>query len=192
MWDLSDVVTTVGQFLEAAVTDQNRTKLVREVCESFRNEVAPKLHLLPKQTIHADANYTNIIVTPDSSFGFIDFGDLNCSCRIFELAISLMYILNTADDFSCGTIRTAGHFFAGYYSVNPLTEEELELLHVLVAARFCQSLVIGAYSNKYLDPENEYLLESARHGWKNLEAFWKLPKEEVLKTWREISEKTKI
>jgi len=191
-WGLSDVVTTVGQLLEAAVTDQNRSKLVREVCESFKKEVAPKLHLLPKQTIHADANNNNIIVTPDSSFGFIDFGDINYSCRIFELAISLMYILNIADDLSCGNTRMAGHFFAGYYSVNPLTGEELELLHVLVAARFCQSLVIGAYSNKYLDPDNEYLLESARNGWKNLEAFWKLPKEEVLKTWREIGENIKI
>ena len=189
MWDLSDVVTTVGQFLEAAVSDQNRTKIVAEVCESFRKEVAPKLHLLPKQTIHADASGSNIVVTPDSRFSFIDFGDLHHSCRIFELAISLMYILNIADDLSCGNTRMAGHFFAGYYLVNPLTKEELELLHCLVAARFCQSLVFGAYSNKYLDPDNEYLLETARKGWKNFEAFWKLPKEEVLKTWLEISEK---
>jgi len=87
----------------------------------------------------------------------------------------------------------AGHFFAGYYSVNPLTEEEVELLHVLVSARFCVSLVIGAYTNKFLDPGNdEYLMQSARNGWKNLEAFWKLPKEEVLKKWLEISEKTEI
>lgn len=192
MWDLSNVVNTVGQLLDAAVSDQNRTKIVREVCESFRKEVAPKLHLLPKQIIHADANHTNIIVTPDSNFGFIDFGDLNYSCRIFELAISLMYILNIGDDLSCGSTRMAGHFFAGYYSVNPLSDEELELLHVLVAARFCQSLVFGAYTNKYLDPDNEYLMETARNGWKNLEAFWKLPKEEVLKTWLEISKKTKI
>ena len=185
-------MTTVGQYLEAAVSDENRTKIVRDVCESFKKEVAPKLHLLPRQTIHADANDTNIIITPDNSFGFIDFGDLNYSCRIFELAISLMYILNIADDLSCGNTRMAGHFFAGYYSVNPLSEEELELLHVLVAARFCQSLVIGAYTNKYLDPDNEYLLETARHGWKNLEAFWKLPKEEVLETWLEISGNNKI
>ena len=184
-------MTTVGQLLEAAVNDQNRTKLVREVCESFKKEVAPKLHLLPKQTIHADANHGNIIVTPDGSFGFIDFGDMNYSCRIFELAIALMYILN--DDLSGGNTRMAGHFFAGYYSVNPLTDEEVELLHVLVAARFCLTLLIGAYTSKYLDPGNhEYLLQTARNGWKNLEAFWKLPKEEVLKTWLEISEKTKI
>ena len=183
-------MTTVGQFLEAAVSDQNRTKLVREVCESFKKEVEPKLHLFPKQTIHADLSHTNIIVTPDGRFGFIDFGDMNYSCRIFDLAIALMYILNNADDLSCGNTRMAGHFFAGYYSVNPLTEEEVELLHVLVSARFCVSLVIGAYTNKYLDPGNdEYLLQSARNGWKNLEAFWKLPKE-VLKTWLEMNEKT--
>ncbi|KAJ7388106.1 hypothetical protein OS493_039790 [Desmophyllum pertusum] len=102
-----------------------------------------------------------------------------------------MYILNVKDYLSCGRTRTAGYFFAGYHSVNPLSDEEMDLLHVLVASRFCQSLVFGAYRSKYLDPGNEYILETARNGWKNLEAFWKLPKEELLKMWLEISDKTK-
>ena len=88
-------------------------KIVREVCKSFRKEVAPKLHLLPKQTIPADASHTNIIVTPDSSFGFIDFGHINYNCRIFEVEISLMYLMHNADDLAGGISRLAGHFFAG-------------------------------------------------------------------------------
>ncbi|KAJ7384578.1 hypothetical protein OS493_021209 [Desmophyllum pertusum] len=165
LWDLSGVGDSVEQLLEA-VNDKRHKKMVREVCESFRKEVEPKLHLLPKQIIHGDASYGNIVVTPEKEIGFIDFGDLNYSCRIFELATSLMFILNVEDDLSCGRTRMAGYFFAGYHSVNPLSDEEMDLLHVLVASRFCQSLVFGAYTSKHNDnngdPSNEYILETAR------------------------------
>ena len=149
--------------------------MIREVCASFREEVVPKLHLLPKQFIHGDANCGNIIVTPDNNFGFIDFADLNYTCRVFELAISLMNILNISGVLSCGRTRMAGHFFAGYQSINPLSDEELQLLHVLVSSRFCQLLVLGAYINKNIDPDNEYVMTvTIDNGWKNFEAFWAL------------------
>lgn len=199
-WDLSDVDDTIERHLEA-VTELRHVEIVREVCESFRQNVKPKLHLLPKQIIHGDANYSNIVVTPSSNhftqyfvqdIGFIDFGEINYSCAVFELAISLMYILNVESVLSCGRTRMAGHFFAGYQSVNPLSDEELEILHVLIASRFCQSLVFGAYTSKHVDSGNvEYVLETAKNGWKNLEAFWKTPKDEVLQIWLEMSEGTR-
>ena len=169
------------------MNDQHHRKMIQEVCESFRKEVTPKLHLLPKQIIHGDVNYANTIITTGDKIGFIDFGDINYTCRVFELAISLMYILNVDGDLNCGRTRMAGYFFAGYHSINPLSDEELQLLHVLVGSRFCQSLVFGAYTSKYLDPDNEYLLETAKNGWKNFEAFWKLTNEEVLRIWLEMS-----
>ena len=190
MWDLM-AADKVEQFCDV-VNDQQRIKMIREVCASFSEEVVPKLHLLPKQFIHGDANYGNIIVTPDNNFGFIDFGDFNYTCRVFELAISLMYILNVNQNgvLSYGRTRMAGHFFAGYQSINPLSDEELQLLHVLVSSRFCQTLVLGAYTNRNLDPDNEYVMETTiNNGWKNFEAFWALPKQEMLKTWLEISDK---
>ncbi|KAL9986322.1 hypothetical protein ACROYT_G000458 [Oculina patagonica] len=187
LWDLSDVADTLEKFLDA-INNEHHIKMIREVFELYRKEVVPKLHLLPKQFIHGDANCANILVTSDDSFGFIDFGDLNYTCRVFELAISLMYILNVDGALSCGRTRMAGYFFAGYKSINPLSDEELQLLHVLVASRFCQTLVLGAYTSKNLDPDNAYVMETSRNGWKNFEAFWKVPKEETLKTWLEISD----
>ena len=164
--------------------------MVREVCAHFRQEVTPRLDLLPKQFIHGDASYTNLIANEEeNTLGFIDFGDFNYSCRVFELAISLMYIINASksDHSSCEPIKMAGYVFAGYQSVNPLSEMEIDLLYLLTASRFCQSLVCGAYTFKYVDPGNEYLLKTAEHGWKRFEAFWKTPKEAVMKTWLQMS-----
>ena len=177
----------VEQFLEV-IDDHHHAEMVREVCESFRKTVAPKLHLLPKQVIHGDANYTNMLLTPHSDnlgqdFSFIDFGDINYSCRVFEVATSLMYILNHPHELSCGRCGMAGIFFAGYHSVISLSDEEIELLPVLIASRFCQTLVYGAFTSKYLEPDNEYVMETSRKGWKNFQEFWKTPKEEMLKMW---------
>lgn len=166
--------------------DHQHIELVREVCQSFREKVEPKLHLLPKQIIHGDANYNNILLTPNSNelihdFGFIDFADIDHSCRVFDIAISLMHIFNVTQDLCCGRSQMAEHFFAGYHSVNPLSNDEIELLPVLIASRFCQSLVFGAFTYKHIDPGNNYIIRTSRNGWKNFHAFWKLPREEMLK-----------
>ena len=189
----------VEQCLEA-VTDPYHVQMVREVCEAFRKNVKPKLHLLPKQIIHGDANYSNLIFPPSSNgstpysvqdIGFIDFGDLNYSCKVFDIAISLMYILNVEDVFNCERTQMAGNFLAGYHSMHPLSSEELEVLPVLVASRFCQSLVFGAYISKHVDHGNEYILETAKNGWKNFEEFWKTPTEGVLQLWLDMRENTR-
>lgn len=190
IWDLATAGDKMEEFLEA-VDIKEHADMVREVCETFRNEVTPKLHLLPMQMIHGDANYTNILLTSDSSasfqeFGFIDFADVNYSCRVFEIAVSLMYIFNISSDLSCGRSRIAGHFFAGYHSVNPLSDVEIELLPVLIASRFCQSLVIAAFYSKYLSPDNAYVMETSTTGWSNFQAFCKLPKEEIMSMWLQI------
>ncbi|KAJ7388105.1 hypothetical protein OS493_039789 [Desmophyllum pertusum] len=69
---------TVGRLDQdlMAVDDKHHVRMVREVCESFRQEVAPKLHLLPKHIIHGDASYSNIVVTPEKEIGLIDFGEM--------------------------------------------------------------------------------------------------------------------
>ncbi|PFX11841.1 Hydroxylysine kinase [Stylophora pistillata] len=198
-WDLSRADEIVEQCLEA-VTDPYHVQMVREVCEAFRKNVKPKLHLLPKQIIHGDANYSNLIFTPGSNgftpysvqdIGFIDFGDLNYSCKVFDIAISLMYILNVEEVFNCERTQMAGNFLAGYHSMHPLSSEELEVLPVLVASRFCQSLVFGAYISKHVDHGNEYILETAKNGWKNFEQFWKTPREGVLQLWLDMRENTR-
>lgn len=192
-------MATTGEKIEPfldVLNDHHFIEMIQEVCESFRKNVTPKIHLLPQQVIHGDANYTNMLLVRRSGnndnlaadFGFIDFSDINYSCRVFDVAISLTYCLNLPNVSNCEESRmAAGHFFAGYYSVNPLSNEEIELLPVLIASRFCQTLVYGAFTNTHLDPGNSYIMETSTHGWKNFEAFWKTPKDEVLKMWLQLT-----
>ena len=91
-----------------------------------------------------------------------------------------MFLVNVERVLTCGRSQMAGLFFAGYHSVHPLSSEELEVLPVLVAPRFCQSLLCGAFISKHVDPGNEYILETAKNGWKVFEEFWTTPEEEVL------------
>lgn len=78
-----------------------------------------------------------------------------------------------------------GHLLAGYLKHRNLTDVEWSILKECVAARFAQSLVMGAYSYEQ-DPGNEYLLTTAGKGWDVLEAFWSEPKEQIYTRWREI------
>ena len=64
----------------------------------------------------------------------------------------------------------------------------MQVLKLCVAARYAQSLVMGAYSHQQ-DPSNDYLLITAQTGWKNLTHFWNLEQDQLYKLWNSI-EKT--
>ena len=146
--------------------------------------------------IHGDCNEQNIIVKemPDQGGkkpeereyvvnGLIDFGHLGHSCYVFEVAIVIMYMMvesNVVDPLDVG-----GHLMAGYLSEMELNDLEWNVLRECVAARFVMSLVMGAYT--YLqDPENEYLLTTAKKGWKRLRQLWDTPKDELYRGWKQI------
>lgn len=52
-------------------------------------------------------------------------------------------------------------------------------MKVCVAARLCQSLVMGAYSHS-LDPGNDYVLFTSKIGWDILTRLWETPDIEEL------------
>ena len=76
---------------------------------------------------------------------------------------------------------------AGYEKIRSLPPHEMEILKVCVAARYAQSLVMGAYSYQQ-DPGNDYLLVTAKTGWTNLTNFWNLPQKDLYKKWNEIKQ----
>lgn len=60
--------------------------------------------------------------------GFIDFGDTQHSCLIFEIAVAMTYMLLTSGD-----IRTGGYFLAGYNMIRLIPDNEMKILKVCVA-----------------------------------------------------------
>lgn len=127
-----------------------------------------------------------MLVQPDGNgshriSGIIDFGDLSSGYLIYELAITIMYMMIVHSN----PLEVGGPILAGWESVLPLNETERDCLYVLVMSRFCQSIVIASHSVK-LHPENaDYLLSTSRKGVSIFCQLWKLGKEKVEKVWFE-------
>ena len=146
--------------------------------------------------IHGDFNEQNILVRPlqnqdhipeqDQDYeqhGIIDFGDACYSYILFDLAVCMMYMM--VESKIVNPLLVGGYVLAGYSEHIQLNDTEKELLKTCIAGRFCQSIVMGAYSYS-MDPGNEYLLVTAKNGWEPLKNLWATPNDELCKHWDEI------
>ncbi|KAL6266608.1 hypothetical protein P5V15_003453 [Pogonomyrmex californicus] len=168
----------VQQFTYAIKSSLDR-QLVHDVVVNFQREVLPITGQLEQGIIHGDLNEHNIIVTPDGKniAAVIDFGDSHRTCRVFELAIVLCYMILQAADVGMGK-----YIVEGYEQVKKLTDVEKKILKISVCARMCQSLVMGAYSHLH-DPENQYLLSTQKTGWMLLKRLWPMSQKDVIQAW---------
>ncbi|XP_045102821.1 hydroxylysine kinase-like isoform X2 [Portunus trituberculatus] len=188
MWCMENV-PQLPKFL-FAVKDEHRRKMVEEVLQAWQERVAPVLPQLERGFIHGDANEQNFIVnvSQDDPSNYhvdalIDFGDIQHSYYLFELSIIIMYMMLVAKTMDPDDV--GGHVIAGYLTHRTLSENEWNILKDCVAARFIQSLVLGAYSILQ-DPDNQYLLVTATKGWELLDSFWHTPKEHLVAKWKSI------
>jgi len=189
IWFLSSI-PEVKNFV-SAVHDEKRKTMVMEIMDEFINTVLTVVDQLDQQIIHGDFNEQNILCQLNQETGeqevhsVIDFGDSQWNPVLYELGITIMYMMT-----KCTAVKPAqagGHVIAGYLRHRQLTELERKLIRVTVAARYCQSLVMGAYSYSQ-DPGNEYLLITSKTGWETLTDFWSLSREELYREWDRIIE----
>ncbi|KAG8228449.1 hypothetical protein J437_LFUL009100 [Ladona fulva] len=187
LWSLESV-PNLTKFM-FAVKDEDKARMAAEVIEVFNKEVIPILNKLEKGMIHGDFNEQNILCENCEDgwhiSGILDFGDSHYSCYIFELAITICYMMLQSKDMD--PLEASGYVLAGYSAVRKLPEVEYKLLKICVAARFCQSLVLGAYSYS-LNPTNDYVMITAKLGWKHLHYLWNTPSESIHCKWEEIKE----
>jgi len=184
IWSLSSL-PDLRKFIPLALDEPDKRDLVEDIIQSFEKEVLSKESEFEQAAIHGDFNEQNIIVEADGSDvkAVIDFGDMLHSCLLYDLAITIMYmmVVSSQED----AIENGGHVLAGYNKHRALPEQEWKALKVCVAGRFCQSLVMGAYSYKQ-DPGNDYLLVTASMGWQRLQQLWNTPNETLVETWKNI------
>ena len=111
------------------------------VLERFAADVAPRLHALPTQAIHNDANEHNVLVDPDGRVrGLIDFGDVCRAPRVCGLAVACAYAMTGL----AAPVRQVLPLVAGYHEVSPLSAVELELLPDLIRTRLAMSIAMAA------------------------------------------------
>ncbi|XP_015728041.1 hydroxylysine kinase [Coturnix japonica] len=186
IWNLANV-PLLDQYVGALGQNQHRA-VVEWVIQQFREEVTPKISSFRACINHGDLNDHNILVVPCSPHGatpryrvsgVLDFSDMSYGCYVFELAIAIMYMMIESSE----PLRVGGHILAGFESVQPLSAAERAALFMLVCGRFAQSLVMAAHT-ALLYPENaEYLMVTARTGWKHLTDMCARGREAVEKVW---------
>ncbi|XP_066492345.1 hydroxylysine kinase [Tiliqua scincoides] len=167
-------------------------EVIKQVIEQFKAKIVPKLSTFRPCINHGDFNDHNILlVTSPVSLqepqyrvsGILDFSDMSYGYYVFEVAITIMYMMIESKD----PLSVGGHVLAGFESIVPLSAEERNALFLLVCARFAQSLVMSAYTT-LLHPENEeYLMITAKTGWKHLMKLLEMGQEAVVKIWLETA-----
>ncbi|XP_061203606.1 hydroxylysine kinase [Neopsephotus bourkii] len=189
IWNLANV-PLLDQYIYAL--GQNKYhELVEQVIEQFKGKVVPKLSSFRACINHGDLNDHNILVEPSSPehppqyrvSGILDFSDMSYGCYVFEVAIAIMYMMIESSD----PLRVGGHVLAGFESVLPLTAAERGALFLLVSGRFAQSLVIAAHTALLYPDNREYLMVTARTGWRHLMSMFEVGQEAVEKTWFETA-----
>ena len=186
LWYLTSI-PEVKNFTSAVSNPRNRA-MVEAIFDEFAGKVLSKIDQFEAQIIHGDFNEQNILVRQAEKggkfeiFSVIDYGDSQKNALVFELGINIMYMMTNS---SIDPNLVGGHVLAGYQTVRKLPEMEMEALKLCVAARYAQSLVMGAYSHQQ-DPTNDYLLTTAQNGWKILSEFWSVPQAELYAKWNEI------
>lgn len=161
-WDLRKAIH-FAKYLDC-IQDAKRRRLVEDALEFFQNETLPSLDQLRQSVIHHDANDHNVVVQGTGYEarirGLIDFGDTLHTTTVIELAVAATYIMMDKVD----PVGAAAEVVHGYHETYPLEEAEISVLHGLIQARLCSSVLVSAFRGS-LEPENEYLRVSEKGAW---------------------------
>lgn len=191
IWNLKNV-PLLENYLGALSQGRNR-EIVEQVIQLFKEEVMTKLGHFRECINHGDLNDHNILVDLSKSAsgdaavyqvsGILDFGDMSYGYYVFEAAITIMYMMIE----STSPIQVGGHVLAGFESVIPLTAVERGALFLLVCSRFSQSLVMATYSCQLYPENKEYLMITAKTGWKHLQQMFDMGQKAVEEIWFETA-----
>lgn len=158
MWKLDNVMAC--KMYLSDITDLDARDRIERLYVVYQKNILPKLPQLRKAIIHSDANEQNFLINPDQTMkiaGLIDFGELQLSSQINELAIALAYGLLGEDDIAIASAS----MIEGYHREFKIEEKEREILYYLMAMRLVTSITMSSHSAK-LYPDNEYILVSQK------------------------------
>jgi len=163
----------------ACVLSLDNGKRKRRVIEAFLKvytNFGKRLHHTVREgVVHNDANDYNVLVSlenKDRVCGIIDFGDLLYTKIVNNIAIAAAYAMMNKDD----PIEYLVCLVKGYHSEFPLLKDEVEILYSLACLRVCHSVVSSTCEFKK-NPNNDYVLVSAKPGWELLEKLSSIPVE---------------
>lgn len=158
VWDISNAADANKKLQH--IKDHERRRIAGYFLLQFETEVLPVISSLRHAYLHHDANDTNILVQGYKVTGLIDFSDMVYTALINNLAVACTYaMMNHADPLHAATLVVKG-----YHEAYPLTEQEIDLLYYLIAARLCISVTQSAW-NASIETNNEHHFISEKPAW---------------------------
>lgn len=158
VWDISNAADANKKL--HCIKDHERRRIAGYFLLQFEAEALPFISSLRHAYAHHDANDTNILVEGDKVVGLIDFSDMLYTALINNLAVACTYAIMNHDD----PLHAASLVVKGYHDAYALTEEEVDLLYYLIAARLCISVAQSAW-NAFLETNNEHHFISEKPAW---------------------------
>ena len=174
LWDARNVAQL--QPMLPAIEDVELRRSLASIVDRVGREVVPVLDGLPAQMIHNDINPDNLLVSGSTLSGVVDFGDMVHGPRVMDVAVAASSLIRGAAD----PVAVMGDVCRGVQATVQLSADEIDVLPDLVAARLCQSIVIGAW-RATLHPENaEYILSGGESARQTLQSLMALDRAEMV------------
>lgn len=154
LWDVQQALQ-LRELVTHIPKDDVRADVVRSL-DDFERFAWSELPALRRQVIHSDFNPDNVLTdaaAPDAVAGVIDFGDMLAAPLVADVAIAASYLRPVKGD----PLALITEFIAGYTTVAPLQPSELAILHELIRARLCASVVILYWRASFRDADDPYL-----------------------------------
>lgn len=158
VWDISNAADANRKLLH--IKNHERRRIAGYFLLQFETEALPVISSLRHAYVHDDANDTNILVQGDKVTGLIDFSDMVYTALVNNLAVACTYaMMNHPDPLQAATLVVKG-----YHEAYPLTEQEIDLVYYLIAARLCISVTQSAW-NASIETNNEHHFISEKPAW---------------------------
>ena len=140
----------------ARVDDPGRRAILARALDAFESRALPVYPLLRSQLIHGDLTLDNAVFDPQHRVtGILDFGDMVHSAVVSDLVATAELVVDRPDP-----LAALGALCAGFGSVTPLEEMEVEILPELLLARWATSAILAAWRARQYPDCAEYV-----RGW---------------------------
>ncbi|XBS68145.1 phosphotransferase [Acerihabitans sp. KWT182] len=149
--------------------DMEQRPVLEALLDRLEEQLPLRLKAVPHQVIHNDFNPHNVLIDAeaDALGGIIDFGDALYGPRVNELATALAYQVSDEGD----VMARMPAFVAGYQRVLPLTDEEIRLLPMLIAARLALSVILTQWRAQRYPANRAYILRHRVRAWSGLQRW---------------------
>ncbi|MGN6304513.1 MAG: phosphotransferase [Mesorhizobium sp.] len=181
LWDLKH--TAKLEERTQYIDDAAKRELVETILRRFRDNVKMVEPSLRHQVVHNDFNLHNVLVDQsdhDKVSGILDFGDIVDAPLIYDVAVACSYqVPDTGDPLSLAT-----EFLSAYHAVNPLSEEEIDLLFDLINTRNAMTVTITEWRSKLYPENSTYILRNNPRATLALERYTTISRDEARAAFR--------